>query len=179
MFPPVFDRLPRSSFHWKVVVALGITWIIDGLEVTLTGAISGMLRDKATLYLTSREIGQIASFYAAGTVMGALLFGRLMDLMGRKKLFFITVAVYLTGTLMTASSRGLWSFAAFRLITGRASEGSMGQSIPRLTSLFPPRSEDERISSSTGAIGWEQRRGRLERSCCSTRTSSLSMWEGV
>ncbi len=139
LVPARLDRLPWSSFHWKVVIALGITWVIDGLEVTLTGAISGVLRDKATLDFTSGEIGQIASFYVIGAVAGALFFGHLTDLMGRKKLFFVTLAVYLSGTLMTAFSWDLWSFIAFRLITGAGIGGEYAAINSAIDELIPAR----------------------------------------
>jgi MFS family permease len=139
LVPARLDRLPWSPFHWKVVIALGITWVIDGLEVTLTGAISGVLRSEATLHFTSGEIGQIASFYVIGAVAGALLFGHLTDLMGRKKLFFITLAVYLSGTFLTAFSWDLWSFIAFRLITGAGIGGEYSAINSAVDELIPAR----------------------------------------
>src|SRR3954469_3681944 len=93
--PARLDRLPWSRFHWMVVFALGITWILDGLEVTLKGAISGVLSDPKTLGLSSTQIGMIASFYVCGAVIGALFFGHLTDRLGRKKMFFVTLAIYL------------------------------------------------------------------------------------
>src|SRR5580704_8478610 len=93
--PARLDALPWGRFHVQVVVALGVTWILDGLEVTMTGALSGVLKESATLGLSNAEIGLAASAYLVGAVSGALFFGWLTDRLGRKKLFFITLTVYL------------------------------------------------------------------------------------
>src|SRR4029077_18081374 len=98
------DRLRWGRFHTLVVVALGITWILDGLEVTLAGAVAGALKESPTLNLTTAEVGLASSFYLAGAVLGALLFGWLTDRLGRKRLFFITLTVYLLATTATAFS---------------------------------------------------------------------------
>ncbi len=80
--PPRLDRLPWSRWHWRVVIALGITWLLDGLEVTLVGAVGNVLREPDTLHLTDAEIGASVSAYLAGAVLGALFFGRLTDTLG-------------------------------------------------------------------------------------------------
>ena len=98
------DRLRWGQFHTLVVVALGITWILDGLEVTLAGAVAGELKESPTLNLTNAEVGLASSFYLAGAVLGVLLFGWLTDRLGRKRLFFITLTVYLLATTATAFS---------------------------------------------------------------------------
>ena len=116
--PARLDRLPWSRFHWLVVWALGITWILDGLEVTLIGAISGVLQEPEVMNFTPEVIGFIASMYLVGAVGGSLVFGYLTDRWGRKRLFFLTLAVYLLGVLLTALSWDKWSFAFFRLMTG-------------------------------------------------------------
>ena len=92
--PHRLDRLPWSRFHWLVVVALGITWILDGLEVTLAGSLAGALKDSPSLRFTDADIGDMGSAYILGAVLGAILFGWLTDRWGRKKLFYITLAVY-------------------------------------------------------------------------------------
>ena len=112
------DRLPWSRFHTLVVVALGVTWILDGLEVTLAGALAGALKESSQLHFTNAEIGLASSAYLAGAVFGAIFFGWLTDRLGRKKLFFITVAVYLIATAATATS---WSIASFAWALGPAS----------------------------------------------------------
>src|SRR5256884_820359 len=116
--PARLDRLPWGRFHTRVVVALGITWILDGLEVTLAGALSGALKESPTMHFTNFEVGLSNSAYLAGAVLGALWFGWLTDRIGRKKLFFITLALYLTATAATALSWGVASYALFRFLTG-------------------------------------------------------------
>lgn len=116
--PQRLDRLPWSRWHLKMVTALGITWLLDGLEVTMAGALASILKDPRALGLTDIEIGASATGYLAGAVGGALLFGWLTDRLGRKKLFFATLGVYLTATAATAFSWDVWSFVAFRALTG-------------------------------------------------------------
>src|ERR1700751_5642935 len=96
------DRLPWSRFHLLVVVALGVTWILDGLEVTILGSIGPILKDHRTLGLTEQQIGMIAACYVGGAVVGALGFGWLTDRFGRRLMFNITLAVYLAGVALTA-----------------------------------------------------------------------------
>ena len=110
--PARLDRLPWGRFHTLVVVALGITWILDGLEVTLAGAVSGALKESPTLHFSNADVGLASSAYLAGAVLGAMFFGWLTDRLGRKKLFFITLAVYLVATAATAFS---WNFVELRL----------------------------------------------------------------
>ena len=102
--PSRLDRLPWSGFHTRVVLALGITWMLDGLEVTLAGALSGALKESPALQFTNFDVGFAGSAYLAGAVIGALGFGWLTDRIGRKKLFFITLALYLAATAATALS---------------------------------------------------------------------------
>jgi MFS family permease len=133
------DRLPWSRFHWLIVFALGITWILDGLEVTLKGAISGVLTDKGTLGLSTTEIGTIASSYVIGAVVGALIFGYLTDRFGRKKMFFFTLSVYLVGVFLSAFSWNLWSFCIFRFITGAGIGGEYAAINSAIDELIPAR----------------------------------------
>ncbi len=139
LIPARMDRLPWSRFHWQVVFALGITWILDGLEVTIKGAISGVLQEPATLHFTSAEIGLIASFYLIGAVSGSLFFGYLTDRLGRKKLFYVTLAVYLVGVGLTAFSWNLWSFCLFRFITGSGIGGEYGAINSAIDEIIPAR----------------------------------------
>ena len=116
--PARLDRLPWSRFHTLVVVALGVTWILDGLEVTLAGAVSGALKESPVLRFSNTEIGLAGAAYLAGAVIGAVFFGWLTDRLGRKRLFTITLFVYLAATAATAFSWNLWSFLLFRFLTG-------------------------------------------------------------
>jgi MFS family permease len=116
--PARLDRLRWGSFHTLVVVALGVTWILDGLEVTLAGALSGALKQSPVLHLNNLEIGLANSAYLLGAVLGAVGFGWLTDRLGRSKLFFITLAVYLLATAATAFSWNAASYTLFRCLTG-------------------------------------------------------------
>ncbi len=137
--PARLDRLPWGRFHTLVVAALGVTWILDGLEVTLAGALSGALKESPVLHFSNADIGLAASAYLAGAVLGALFFGWLTDRLGRKKLFFITLAVYLTATAATALSWNIWSFALFRFITGAGIGGEYAAINSTIQELIPAR----------------------------------------
>jgi MFS family permease len=137
--PARLDRLPWSSWHWLIVIALGATWILDGLEVTLAGALGGILTRPETLGLTPARVGASATCYLAGAVLGALLFGYGTDRFGRKKLFFITVAVYLIGTALSAFSWNFWSYALFRAITGAGIGGEYAAINSAIDELIPAR----------------------------------------
>jgi MFS family permease len=137
--PARLDRLPWSSWHWLIVVSLGATWILDGLEVTLAGALGGILTLPQTLGLTPTRVGASATCYLAGAVLGALLFGYGTDRFGRKKLFFITVAVYLIGTALSAFSWNFWSYAFFRAVTGAGIGGEYAAINSAIDELIPAR----------------------------------------
>jgi MFS family permease len=137
--PLRLDRLPWSRFHLLVLVALGITWVLDGIEVTIVGAIAPALRDQATLGISTAEIGNAASAYVVGAVVGALLFGWLTDRFGRRKMFYVTLGVYLVGVLLTAMSWGFLSFALFRAITGFGIGGEYAAINSAIDELIPAR----------------------------------------
>jgi len=137
--PSRLDALPWSSWHWLIVVSLGATWILDGLEVTLAGALGGILTLPETLGLTPARVGASATCYLAGAVLGALLFGYGTDRFGRKKLFFITVAVYLIGTALSAFSWNFWSYAFFRAVTGAGIGGEYAAINSAIDELIPAR----------------------------------------
>ena len=138
-FPARLDNLPWSGFHTRVVLALGITWILDGLEVTLAGALSGALKESPTLHFSNFDVGFANSAYLAGAVLGALGFGWLTDRIGRKKLFFITLALYLTATAATALSWSVASYALFRFLTGAGIGGEYTAINSTIQELVPAR----------------------------------------
>jgi MFS family permease len=137
--PARLDRLPWGRFHTLVVVALGITWILDGLEVTLAGAIAPALKQSPRLQFSNADVGFASSAYLAGAVLGALFFGWLTDRLGRKRLFFITLALYLVATAATALSWNLWSFALFRFFTGAGIGGEYTAINSTIQELVPAR----------------------------------------
>jgi MFS family permease len=137
--PARLDSLRWSGFHTRVVLALGITWILDGLEVTLAGALSGALKESPTLQFSNFDVGFANSAYLAGAVLGALGFGWLTDRIGRKKLFFITLALYLTATAATALSWNLASYALFRFLTGAGIGGEYTAINSTIQELVPAR----------------------------------------
>src|SRR5262245_39188148 len=137
--PARLDALPWGGFHTLVVAALGVTWILDGLEVTLAGAVSGALKDSPVLQFTNTDVGIAASAYVGGAVLGALFFGWLTDRLGRKKLFFITLAVYLVATAATALTWNLWTFVVCRFITGAGIGGEYTAINSTIQELVPAR----------------------------------------
>ena len=137
--PMRMDRLPWSRWHWRVVLALGIAWVLDGLEVTLIGSIGGILERSDTLALSAAQVGWTGSVYIAGAVLGALVFGRLTDRLGRKRLFMITLAVYMLATLATAFSTGFVFLSVCRFITGLGIGGEYAAINSAIDELIPAR----------------------------------------
>lgn len=137
--PARLDGFPWSRWHWLIVVALGATWILDGLEVTLAGALGAILTRADTLGLTALQVGASATYYLAGAVGGALLFGYGADRFGRKNLFFITVTVYLFGTALSAVSWNFASYAVFRAVTGAGIGGEYAAINSAIDELIPAR----------------------------------------
>jgi MFS family permease len=135
--PARLDRLPWSRFHLLVVVALGVTWILDGLEVTIVGSIGPVLQNSQTLGLSAQEIGSAGSAYVIGAVVGALLFGWLTDRFGRRLVFYLTLIIYLAGVLLSATSWDFWSFALFRAITGFGIGGEYAAINSAIDELIP------------------------------------------
>src|SRR5277367_236747 len=139
LIPARLDRLPWSRFHWLLVIGLGITWVLDGLEITLMGAISAVLQRPDVLHFTAAEIGSISSAYLAGAVIGSLIFGHLTDRFGRRMFFFLSLSVYLVGVGLTALSWNLVSFGVFRFITGMGIGGEYSAVNSAIDELIPAR----------------------------------------
>jgi MFS family permease len=137
--PARLDRLPWSAWHWRVVIALGIAWMLDGLEVTLVGSVGAVLERPDTLGLSSAQIGWAGSAYVGGAVIGALYFGRLADRLGRKRLFLLTLAIYLAATLATALSFNFAAFVVCRFFTGFGIGGEYAAINSAIDELIPAR----------------------------------------
>jgi MFS family permease len=137
--PARLDRLPWSRWHWMVVFALGVTWVLDGLEVTLVGAIGRVLQEPETLGLSATQVGLSATAYLSGAIVGSLLFGWLTDRLGRKRLFLVTLGVYLAATALTAASWDFPSFVCFRFATGMGIGGEGAAMSSAIDELVPAR----------------------------------------
>ncbi|MCO5118241.1 MAG: MFS transporter [Burkholderiaceae bacterium] len=160
--PARLDALAWSPFHTRVVVALGITWILDGLEVTLAGAVSGALQSSPVLRLTDAQVGLAASAYLAGAVLGAIFFGWLTDLLGRKRLFWTTLGVYLAATAATAFSPDIGFFLVCRFLTGAGIGGEYAAINSAIQELVPARHRGQTdlvvngsfwVGAALGAVG--------------------------
>src|SRR4051794_1857337 len=138
--PARLDRLPWSRFHWRIVAGLGTVWILDGLEVTIVGAIAPRLTEpRSGVDMTSADVGTAASFYVAGACLGALFFGQLTDRFGRKKLFMWTLVLYLVATGATALSFSPWFFFLMRFLTAAGIGGEYAAINSAIDELIPAR----------------------------------------
>jgi MFS family permease len=144
LIPARIDRLPWSPFHTRMVVALGIAWILDGLEITVASSIADSLTKEETLAMSSTAVGLLATVYLAGEVVGALFFGRLSDRLGRRNLFLITLGVYLVGSGLTAFTLGnstgwILFLYATRFIAGMGIGGEYAAINSAIDELIPAR----------------------------------------
>ena len=137
--PARLDRLPWCRFHWLVVCALGITWILDGLEVTMVGSLAGAISDSPSLKMPPGLFGLSASGYLLGAVVGALFFGWLTDRLGRKKLFYVTLLTYVLATIASGFAWNFTSFLLFRFITGMGIGGEYAAVNATIQELIPAR----------------------------------------
>jgi MFS family permease len=137
--PARLDRLPWSRFHLLIVVGLGVTWILDGLEVTIVGALGPALQNAQTLHLSSADLGAVASFYVIGAVTGALISGWVTDRFGRRLVFYATLIVYLAGVLLSAFAWNFLSFALFRMLTGMGIGGEYAAVNSAIDELIPAK----------------------------------------
>src|SRR3954469_19553425 len=139
--PARLDRLPWVKWHWLIVIGLGTVWILDGLEVTIVGNLSGRLSEPGSgVDITQSQVtGLGGALYVAGACVGALFFGWLTDRFGRKKLFLITLAVYLVATAMTALSFSAWWFFTLRFLTGFGIGGEYAAINSAIDELIPSK----------------------------------------
>jgi MFS family permease len=138
--PARLDRLPWSRFHWMVVIGLGTVWILDGLEVTIVGSIGDRLTEaNSGLGLDPSQIGTAAAFYVGGACLGALFFGQLTDRFGRKRLFLLTLGVYIAATVATGFSFAAWYFYLTRFFTGAGIGGEYAAINSAIDELIPAR----------------------------------------
>ena len=144
LIPARIDRMPWSPFHTRMVVALGVAWILDGLEITVASSVAGVLSTPEALNLSSTAVGTVATVYLAGEVFGALVFGRLSDALGRRRLFLITLAIYMFGSGLTALTAGssigwvLFLYAT-RFIAGMGIGGEYAAINSAIDELMPAR----------------------------------------
>jgi MFS family permease len=138
--PARLDRLPWAKFHWLVVIGLGTVWILDGLEVTIVGSIAPRLTEHGSgISITTAQIGTAAAVYVGGACVGALFFGQLTDRFGRKKLFLLTLGLYIIATLATAASWTAWFFFLCRFFTGAGIGGEYAAINSAIDELIPAR----------------------------------------
>ena len=164
--PARLDRLPWSGWHRRIVIALGTSWLLDGLQVTLAGSLAGILKDKKALGLSDPQVSAGGTTYLAGAVLGAILFGYLTDRLGRRKLFLITLAIYSGATLATAFSWNFFSFALFRFITGLGIGGEYAAINSAVDELIPGkvRGTVDLVVNATFWVGAAV--GSLRACCC-------------
>jgi MFS family permease len=139
LVPARMDRLPWTHFHWLVVIGLGVSWILDGLEIQIVSLIAGPITDPQTLGLTTGQAGFLGSMYLIGEVVGALVFGRLTDKLGRKKLFIVTLGIYLIGSGLGGFAWDYWSLLVCRFIAGLGIGGEYTAINSAIDELIPSR----------------------------------------
>jgi MFS family permease len=137
LVPARMDRLPWTRFHWRVIIGLGSAWILDGLEIQIVATVGTVLQDKGTLHLTAGEVGLIGSVYLFGEVVGALVFGRITDLVGRRRLFVATLALYLIASGLAGLSFNLWFLLACRFFAGMGIGGEYTAINSAIDELIP------------------------------------------
>src|ERR1041385_5154492 len=137
LVPARMDRLPWTRFHWRVILGLGSAWILDGLEIQIVSAVGTVLQAKGTLNLSAGEVGLLGSVYLLGEVVGALVFGRITDLVGRKRLFVLTLALYLVASGLAAFSFSFWFLLLCRFFAGTGIGGEYTAINSAIDELIP------------------------------------------
>jgi MFS family permease len=137
LVPARLDRLPWTRFHWLIVIGLGVSWILDGLEIQIAATVGTVLQDKATLHLSSNDVGLLGSIYLLGEVVGALFFGRITDLIGRKRMFVICLGLYLLASGISGLSFSLWFLLLFRFLAGMGIGGEYTAINSAIDELIP------------------------------------------
>ncbi len=142
--PMRIDRLKWTPFHTRMVIGLGVAWILDGLEITIASSVTGVLTQANTLHLTAFQVGLIATVYLVGEVVGALYFGRLSDKLGRRTLFILTLGVYLVGSGLSAFTFGqglIWVlyFYATRFVAGLGIGGEYAAINSAIDEMMPAK----------------------------------------
>ena len=171
--PARLDRMRWSPFHTRMVLGLGTAWILDGLSITVASSVTAVLTQSDTLDLTTSQAAATGSVYLLGEVLGALVFGKLSDKLGRRRLFMWTLGVYLIGTGLSAfafkGTVGLVYFYLTRFIAGTGIGGEYSAINSAIDEMMPARTGGAPISGSTARTGPARSSGRSRRSCCSTR----------
>lgn len=139
LVPARLDRLPWTRFHWLVIIGLGVSWILDGLEIQIASTVGTVLQDRQTLHLTTGDVGTLGSVYLFGEVVGALLFGRITDMIGRKKMFVTCLGLYLVASGLGGFSFNLWSLLICRFFAGMGIGGEYTAINSAIDELIPSR----------------------------------------
>src|SRR5215475_5962131 len=143
LIPARIDRLPWSKFHTRLVIALGVAWVLDGLEITIASNVGPDLTEKTALHLSASSVADIATWYLIGEVIGALFFGQLSDKLGRRNLFMVTLGVYLIGSGLTAitPAGGKWFIFLYatRVIAGTGIGGEYAAINSAIDEMIPAR----------------------------------------
>ncbi|MGH7919005.1 MAG: MFS transporter, partial [Candidatus Dormibacteraceae bacterium] len=151
LVPARMDRLPWTSFHWMVIIGLGACWVLDGLEITLVGAANPVIQ--TVFHVNAAQVGLLASFYLGGEVVGALFFGRLTDKLGRKRLFILTLVIYLLGSGISGFAPSLWFMILFRFIAGLGIGGEYTAINSAIDELIPSKYRG-RVDITINATYW-------------------------
>src|SRR5437588_799022 len=137
LVPARMDRLPWTRFHWRVILGLGSAWILDGLEIQIVSAVGTVLTDRGTLHLSTADVGLLGSIYLLGEVVGALVFGRITDLVGRKRMFIACLGLYLCASGIGGLAFSLWFLLLFRFLAGMGIGGEYTAINSAIDELIP------------------------------------------